>query len=382
MSKQEKVLIDSGKILMRDARLEDLDRLVELEQNCFNNDRLNRRSFRYLLTRGNAICNVVFLEETLAGYSLVLFRKNTSLARLYSIAVSPGFPGHGLAKILLAAAEEKARERNSVFLRLEVRCDNHGAIKLYRESGYREFGVYQDYYHDHMTALRYQKRLISPDGPGVQKVPYYRQSMEFTCGSAALMMAMRMLEPTLSMNRKLEIQIWREANTVFMTSGHGGCSPKGLALAAFKRGFNVRLYLSKEGPFFMDGVRNEQKKEVIQLVHDIFQEDLRVAGVPVYYRPLSLQELEEVIEDRGMVVVLISSYRIYGEKTPHWVVVTGIDDNFVYAHDPFVDEEEGQTESDSIHLPITREEFEKMARFGKNQLKAALVLFKGKSNHA
>ena len=36
-------------------------------------------------------------DNELAGYALVLYRKGTQLARLYSIAVSDGFRGQGIA---------------------------------------------------------------------------------------------------------------------------------------------------------------------------------------------------------------------------------------------------------------------------------------------
>ena len=49
------------------------------------------------------------------------------------------------------------------------------------------------------------------------------------------MMAMTALDPSRTMDANDEIRIWREATTVFMTSGHGGCGPYGLALAAHRR---------------------------------------------------------------------------------------------------------------------------------------------------
>ncbi|MEX0759924.1 MAG: peptidase C39 family protein, partial [Tistlia sp.] len=73
-------------------------------------------------------------------------------------------------------------------------------------------------------------------------------------------------------------------------------------------------------------------------------------------------------------VVLISSYRIYGEKNPHWVTVTGADQRFLYIHDPFVDIEEGRSSTDCIHVPIARAEFDRMARYGSARLRAAVIL--------
>ena len=68
--------------------------------------------------------------------------------------------------------------------------------------------------------------------------------------------------------------------------------------------------------------------------------------------------------------MLISLYRIHGKKTPHWVVVTGTDERFIYIHDPFVDVKNNKTSSDCLNVPIARLEFDRMARYGGNRLRA------------
>lgn len=40
--------------MIRDADLHDLDGLVDIERRSFTTDRISRRSFHHLLTRGNA----------------------------------------------------------------------------------------------------------------------------------------------------------------------------------------------------------------------------------------------------------------------------------------------------------------------------------------
>lgn len=361
-------------MIIRQAQMTDIPGLVELENRCFDTDRLSRRNFQHLLGRGHAVCLVADTNTRLAGYSLLLFREGTSLARLYSFAVDPDFRGQGIAHQLLAASEDEARSRDTVYLRLEVRRDNEPAIRLYRSHGYHEFGVLPEYYDDLMDALRMEKRLAATGGPEPSRVPYYRQTLDFTCGPAALMMGMKKLDPRLEMSRRLEIRLWREATTIFMTSGTGGCSPRGLALAARRRGFEVELYISDDRPLFVDSVRSEEKKEILRLVHEEYRDDVAAVGIPVHYRPLSLDELENELAEGAAPIVLISSYRIYHEKNPHWVLVTGADAHFVYAHDPFVDVADGKTASDSINLPIPRKAFERMARYGRSQLKAAVVL--------
>ena len=92
------------------------------------------------------------------------FRSGSTLARLYSLAVSPEAAGGGLGRDLLAAVEARATARGSSVLRLEVRAANLAAIRLYERKGYRRFGIHREYYEDGADALRYEKRLS--DAPG------------------------------------------------------------------------------------------------------------------------------------------------------------------------------------------------------------------------
>jgi uncharacterized protein YvpB len=71
---------------------------------------------------------------------------------------------------------------------------------------------------------------------------------------------------------------------------------------------------------------------------------------------------------------MISSYRLYAEKFPHWVVVTGYDDRFIYVHDPFVDYELDKNRMDCINLPILQSDYDRMTRYGKSAQRAALII--------
>lgn len=362
--------------MIRKAQLSDLDALVALENQCFDSDRLSRRSFRHLLTKAHAETLVAEEQGVLAAYASVLFNAGTSLARFYSIAVAGAFRARGLSKLLVSAAEQVALDGECVLMRLEVRRDNAASLSLFRQLGYREFGCYKDYYEDHMEALRFEKELVPHLSPEIARVPYYRQTLDFTCGPASLLMAMHSLNHDIPFERAQEIQLWRESTTVFMTSGHGGCGPHGLALAAWHRHFDVQLYLSEEGALFIDSVRSAEKKAVMALVQAQFEQEVEAAQIPVHYRQLGLHEMRTAFEAGGIPVVLISSYRIYKEKFPHWVVVTGFDERYIYVHDPYVDEEKGKSETDSMNMPILQKDFERMARYGKSGLRAALIIFR------
>ncbi len=43
-------------------------------------------------------------------------------------------------------------------------------------------------------------------------------------------------------------------------------------------------------------------------------------------------------------------------------------------HDPYVDDKEGELPSDSMNMPIGREQFRRMTRYGRRGLQAAVFL--------
>lgn len=360
--------------MIRLATLDDLDRLVALENSCFESDRITRRRFRHLLTRANA-STIVADDDGLVGYVLVLFSRGTALARLYSIAVADKARGRGLARQLLAAAESEALRRGCVSMRSEVRRDNQASLNLFRSNGYEQFDEVTDYYEDHMDALRFERTLAPQLALTQVRVPYYRQSTDFTCGPACLMMAMKALDPKLHLDRSIELRLWRESTSIFMTSGHGGCGPFGLAVAAHEHGFGAEIFVKQRGPFLAETVRNPAKKEVIRVVEEDYLESIRRLGLKHHRRAARFPEVQELFEAGGIPLVLISSWRIYQERFPHWVVITGFEERFIYVHDPFVDEDEGETAADCINMPIARTEFERMARYGRSGQRAVLVVW-------
>ncbi len=145
--------------LIRAASSEDLDRLLALELDSFDSDRLTRRRFRYFVPAPTAALRVVTDAGRVVGYYLLLFRARASIARLYSIAVDAAARGRGVATALLDDAEATARQRGASRLGLEVREDNTAAIRLYEKRGYVLTGRVPDYYEDGAEARRYEKRL-------------------------------------------------------------------------------------------------------------------------------------------------------------------------------------------------------------------------------
>ncbi|HEY4134968.1 MAG TPA: GNAT family N-acetyltransferase/peptidase C39 family protein [Alphaproteobacteria bacterium] len=364
-----------GPRVIREAKPEDIPALLMIEHQSFPTDRLSQRSFRYMLSKGNATT----LVETdrageVRGYAMVSFHRNTPLARLYSIAVAPRWRGKGVGRALMRAAEDAAREEACAYLRLEVRAEDKDTQAFYRKLGYRPFGYHSQYYDDNADAVRMDKIIAPGLAPNVTRVPYYRQRLDFTCGPAAVMMGMHALDRKRPMTAIEELRIWRESTTIFMTQGHGGCSPHGLALAAFKRGFDVELYTNDRGVPFVETVRSELKRDVIRQVHADFLDELSKTAVTLVPRALNLAQMREKFDAGGIPIVLVSSYQFDRRKELHWVVVTGFDDTYVYVHDPYVDVAEAKSQTDRMHIPVPQRTFDRMARYGKRHKKAALIV--------
>lgn len=356
---------------VRPARPADLDGLVELEQ-AFPTDRLSRRQWRHMLTRAHA---AVWVAEDgsgrLEGDAIVTFRRGFDGARLYSLVVAPDARGSGVGRALLEAAERSARERGCVSLRLEVREDNQPALALYHRHGFELVGTSEHFYGDGGTALRMRKRLSGP-GPSLDRIPYVPQTLPFTCGPACLMMAMRALGSDAPSDAGQELTLWREATTVFLAGGPGGCSPHGLAVAALRRGFVATVHASDDGVPFLHSVRRQDKREVLNLAHRQFLAELERLGGELRVGPFGVERVDETLRRGEVPILLVSGMPLYGERVPHWVLVTGADDTHLYLHDPWIPE--GAQRADGVHLPLPRGDFPRVARYGRRRQRYLVTL--------
>ncbi len=143
---------------IRRARPSDLPTLLELEQH-FPGDRLSRRSLRRLLLQAQADVLVYEHLGVVIADIVVLYRRNSPRARLYSLIVHPDHQGRGIAATLLRAAEQSAWRRGSDALSLEVRSDNAAALRLYQKCGFQPVRQIPGYYQDHSSALHMHKLI-------------------------------------------------------------------------------------------------------------------------------------------------------------------------------------------------------------------------------
>jgi len=354
----------------------DLDQLVMLEKRCFDADRLSRRSLAHFIKAEHSQLVVVEALDApgvILGYLLILFRRGTNLARIYSIAVDPDVRRRGLSRLLMFESEALAAARGVSFMRLEVNEQNLSAKTLYGSLGYHPIAHLKAYYEDGSNGLRMEKRIRGPVRPS-KSSEYYAQTTPFTCGPSALLMALAALKPGYQPNRQDELTLWRESTTVYMTSGHGGCSPVGLATAAIRRGLSAELCLASDQTPFLESVRDPAKREVIELVHHQFLAELEALDVRPQYRVLNASELVHELSQGKLAICLISTWRLNRNKAPHWVLATGTDGRHIYFSDPDHETEFWNSEADFVDVPIALEQYPLLSRYGRSRFSATILL--------
>jgi ribosomal protein S18 acetylase RimI-like enzyme len=149
-------------IRIRPIRPADLDAIIALEDCCFAADeRFSRRQFAHLLRRalpaGTAWgLAAVAADRSIVASAIFLLRRNSRVARLYSIAVSPAARGQGLGAALLRAAARRLRTCGFRAISLEVREDNAAARRLYERLAFTAVQRLEAYYSGGAHGIRYR----------------------------------------------------------------------------------------------------------------------------------------------------------------------------------------------------------------------------------
>lgn len=133
---------------IEDALIRHLDRLCEIETECFRDEAFTREQILQLLKEYNCISLVARVGETIAGFviGMMYVDRKALYARILTIDVSPEYRRRGIGQMLLQEIERIFRDKGVKASHLEVREDNVGAINLYRKLGYEKIGKLKDYY--------------------------------------------------------------------------------------------------------------------------------------------------------------------------------------------------------------------------------------------
>jgi len=133
-------------VSFRFMTIQDLDRIVEIEQRSFTLP-WSRSSFHQELTN-NPYARYIVMEHDgqIIGYCGMWLVMDE--AHITNIAVLPEFRGKKLGEALMKQAMALAREEGAKTMTLEVRVSNIVAQSLYRKLGFLNGGIRKRYYSD------------------------------------------------------------------------------------------------------------------------------------------------------------------------------------------------------------------------------------------
>jgi hypothetical protein len=195
------------------------------------------------------------------------------------------------------------------------------------------------------------------------RIPFHKQSSQFTCGPASLLMAMKFFQPALRLTKGLELDIWRESNLVESY----GTSKEGLAVAAARRWFSAYTMGISRKHSFIDEISQEipsVDRDVLELLYLDIRSKFRAMGLSNVNRPIKLQILKALLT-KSHIPLFLTSTSLFGvkEDLPHWVVLTGYSGDSLYVNDPLA------------NGPNTRVEQERLERnLGYRGIQCAVVI--------
>ena len=125
-----------------------LDKLYQIEGECFDQEAFTKRQIAYLLTDYNTVAFVAKADGDIAGFIIaqVEVEENTQYGHIITINVTQKYRRKGIAKKLIFEIETLLKQKGIGECRLEVREDNRPAIKLYQSLGYLTIGKLERYY--------------------------------------------------------------------------------------------------------------------------------------------------------------------------------------------------------------------------------------------
>lgn len=147
-------------ILIERACIADIDKIMDIENQCFDNgDRFSRKQMSYLIDMAHGECLALWHEGVLAAYASVLMKTNARNLRIYSIAVLPSEQGNKFGHKLVAHIFDYAKLHGLNEVTLEVNVNNTRAINLYKNNGFDIVSTIPNYYHDGSNAYRMKKKI-------------------------------------------------------------------------------------------------------------------------------------------------------------------------------------------------------------------------------
>jgi len=135
-------------ITIKDASIKNLDRLYEIETECFKQEAFGKQQIVHLLTDYNSISLVAKSDDEIAGFiiGVIYSEGNAFVGHVLTIDVSPAYRRQGIGLKLLQEIEKLFMGKGVRTCCLEVREHNVAALRLYEKCGYKKVSKLKNYY--------------------------------------------------------------------------------------------------------------------------------------------------------------------------------------------------------------------------------------------
>ncbi|HEY3421074.1 MAG TPA: ribosomal protein S18-alanine N-acetyltransferase [Methanomassiliicoccales archaeon] len=143
---------------VREATPQDLDDLMRIEEESFQEERFNRDLLEMFVNEEEFETLVCEMDGIVVGYATAYTEPGVK-SRVLSLAVDKRHRGRGIGVELMREIEHRARTLRSNSVSLEVRVTNEVAVNLYLKEGYRIKGTIPDYYSKGEDAFYMEKKL-------------------------------------------------------------------------------------------------------------------------------------------------------------------------------------------------------------------------------
>jgi ribosomal-protein-alanine N-acetyltransferase len=143
---------------IRGGRAADVAEIARIEHASFLHagERFDDRRIRYLIDSPRVRVCVADADKKIVGWiaGFAVTRSPQPWGRIYALAVDPAVRGRKIGPRLLSHMVEDLRRLGARQIFLEVRPDNHSAVKLYEKSGFVPCRRLENYYGHGHPALR------------------------------------------------------------------------------------------------------------------------------------------------------------------------------------------------------------------------------------
>ena len=150
------------KLRVKSASVTNLQRLYEIEKECFSSEAFSMEQLAFLLENPSSISLIALADNEIVGFIIGIVHeglKTENAGHVFTLDVAEKYRRKGIALRLLKELEKKFKEKNVEESILEVKLDNEAAKKLYKKFGYKEILCLKDYYGKGVHGLRLRKVL-------------------------------------------------------------------------------------------------------------------------------------------------------------------------------------------------------------------------------